>query len=89
MFKLNVKLNKENDKLEKNIIDLKDDSKFLENNNKILGKEISSIRREWLISNKCESYESLKNGVTNLHETLEKFTKDKNKLDLIISSQRT
>lgn len=88
MFKLNVQLSKVNDKLEKNIIDLKGDSQFLENRNKILGKEISSIRRESLISNKCESYESLKNGVPNLHETIEKFTKGKNKLDLILSSQR-
>lgn len=39
MFKLNVQLSKENDKLDKNIIDLidlKGDSQFLENRNKIL-----------------------------------------------------
>lgn len=39
MFELSVKLNKENDKLEKNIIDLKDHIELLENRNKILGEE--------------------------------------------------
>lgn len=39
MSGLSVKLNKENDKLEKNIIDLKDYIELLENRNKVLGEE--------------------------------------------------
>lgn len=43
MFQLSVKVSKENKKLEKSITDLKDYVEFLENSNKILGEEISSI----------------------------------------------
>lgn len=60
IIKIRVKLNKENEILEKNIVDLKDYIKFSKNNNNTLGEEIASIRSETLRSNKCESYKSLK-----------------------------
>lgn len=82
------KLTKQNDKLEKNIIGLKDHIEFLKNSNKILCEEISSIRSEYLKTNKCESCEPLKNEVTSLHETLDKFTKGKDKFDLILANQK-
>lgn len=88
MFQLSVKVSKENKKLEKSITDLKDYVEFLENSNKILGEEISSIWSESFKSNKWYSCESLKNRVTNFHETLGKFTKGKDKLNLILSSQK-
>lgn len=40
MFKIICDLVKENDKLEKNIVDIKNYIEFLENTNKILGEEI-------------------------------------------------
>lgn len=88
MFKISVNLSKENEKLENIIIDLKDYVKFLENRSKILGEEISSIKREYLNSNKCNSCNSFKNEVTSLQETLGELTKGKDKLDIIMSSQK-
>lgn len=48
MFKFSVNINKDNDKLKKKIVDLKDYIEFLENRNKIIGEEMASIRRESL-----------------------------------------
>lgn len=50
LFKLSVKLAKENEKLEKIIIDLKDYSQFLENRNKFLYEDFSIIISESLKS---------------------------------------
>lgn len=52
------------------------------------GEEITSIRNESLKLEKCETGESLKVEVTSLHETLEKLTKVKNKIYLILNNQR-
>lgn len=87
MFKLRVKLSKENDKLERSIIlrkkqifklsvKLSNYIEFMENNDKAFGNEIIEIRRELV---KCETYASLKN-VYNLHVTLGKFNEDKENL---------
>lgn len=89
MFKLNVKLTKDNDKLENHIICFEEFVEFFENSDKILGEEIVSIKSESLKSDQCKSCESLKNEVTNLYETLEKFTKFKDKLDFILSNPKT
>lgn len=51
MVKISVKLAKENKKLEKKIINLKDYVELLENDNKILKEEITSIRSNFLRSN--------------------------------------
>lgn len=77
MGKLSVKLTKESEKLEKNNIGLKNYVDFLENRNKFLYEEISSIRNESLKSTKCDSRASFKIEVVNLHETLSKITKEK------------
>lgn len=69
------------------MIDPKDYAEFLENNNKILYEEIVNIRRESLKSTKCDSCDSFKIEVANIHETLSKFTKRKENLDLILSNQ--
>lgn len=43
MFKLSVKLSKDNEKLEKIIVEFKEYIEFLENKNKVLGEEIYNI----------------------------------------------
>lgn len=48
LFRLSVKLAKENEKLKKNNSDPKDYVEFLENNNTIFSEEITSIRCESL-----------------------------------------
>lgn len=90
-----LKLNTQNKDLEKKIVDFKNYIKFLENNNKIFGAEIASIKSESLIRDKCESLirdkcescEFLKKEITNLHEILEKITNDEDKFNLIISNK--
>lgn len=86
MFKLSVKLSKENEKLERSILELKDYINFKENSDKVLENEIVEIIRQ---SVKCETHVSWKNKVDNMHETLGKFTKGKENLDLILPNQRT
>lgn len=85
LFKLNAKLIKEHDKIEKGNVDLKDYIKFLENSNETLKYEITNIRNQ---VGTCETYDSMKKEVKDLHKTLIKFTKGKEKLDLILSNQR-
>lgn len=88
LFKVGTKLVKDIEKLEMNNIDLNGYIEFLKNKNQIFGEEISSIRSESLQSDNCESCEFFKNEVTSLHETLEKFTKGKNNIDLLLSNIR-
>lgn len=87
MFKLSVKLSKENGKLEISIIVFKGYIDFLENGNKIIGEEITAIINQYLKLDKCEICVSLKIEVDDLYETLGKFTKGNEKLDLILSSK--
>lgn len=50
--------------------------------------KIDEFRRKTLKYRKCEIFDSLKNKVKRLHETLGKFTKGKENLDLILFNQR-
>lgn len=74
----------ENDKLINQNLDLKEYLGFLEESNKSLKLEINNIRNA---RETCETCVSLKKEVIDLHETLGKFTKEKENLDLILSSQ--
>ena len=84
MFKLSNKLIKENDKINKSSIDLKDYLEFLEMSNKTLKHEIYNIRN---LDRTHETCALIKKGVKYLYEILSKFTKRKENLDLILSSQ--
>lgn len=72
LFKLNTKLIKENDKIKKCILDLKDYLKFLEKSNETLKYEKVNFRNQ---VNLCEACVSMKKKVKDLHETLSKFIK--------------
>lgn len=50
MFKLSVKFNKYNEKLERRIIDFKEYIEFLVSRNKIIGEEIANIKNQSLKS---------------------------------------
>lgn len=74
LLKLNVTLIKEDDKIEKVNINLKNYIEFQENSNEILRYELTSIRNQ---DSQCDTYVSMKNEVNDLHETLIKFTKER------------
>lgn len=89
MYKLSFNISRDNERLGNSIIDFNQYVEFLKNSNKVFGEEIYSIRNEYLKPEKCEEYKSLRIKVTCLYETLEKVTKGKNKVDIILSNQIT
>lgn len=86
LFKISVKLVEENDRIKKHNLDLKESVKFLEERKKSLKLEITNLRNS---RETCDTYVSFKKEVIDLHETLSKFTKGKENIDLILSSQKT
>lgn len=89
MFDLSVKLSKKNDELERNILAFQNHIKALESENDNISDEMNTLRRQDLKINKCETCDSLRNEIENLHETLSKFTQGKQNLDMILSNQTT
>lgn len=55
MFKWSVKVNKDFEKLERNIINFNDHIGFLEKSNKMLGLKLGKFRRHPLKSSNCET----------------------------------
>lgn len=47
---------------------------------------MNAIKRQTFKSNRCEFCDALRNEVNNLHKTLSKFTKEKDKHDMILSN---
>lgn len=73
------------DKIKKGNLYFKEYVEFLEESNNLLKLETTNIRN---FRETCETCVSLKREVTKLHKTLGKLTKEKENLDLILSSQR-
>lgn len=71
LFKKSVELVKGNNKLRKWKQYLIEHVKYLQESNKSFKLETTKVRN-WRET--CETYVSLKNEVTNLHETLGKFS---------------
>lgn len=88
MFGLTIKLSKENEKLERNILASKNHVNHLESDNNRLSNELDEFRRQSLKSSKFETCDSLRNEIEILHETLSKFAKGKENLGLTLSNQR-
>lgn len=74
MFKISAILVEENDRIEKNNLDLKEYIVSLEENNKTLKLEVANIKNS---RETCETYVLLKKEVMNFLETLSKFNKGK------------
>lgn len=74
LFKMNTELVKENDKHRECNLVLKENSRSLEEFNKLLKIEIIKIRNS---KENCETCVSLKKEVIELHETLGKFIQGK------------
>lgn len=79
MFRISSELVKENDKLRKRNIDLKEHVIILEESNKSFKIEKAKIRNP---RETCETFVSLKKEVVDFHETLGKLTKEKKSLTL-------
>lgn len=84
LFRISAKLVKENDKLRKYNLNLKEYLWSIEESNKLFKLEITKIRNS---RESCETRVSLEKEVIESHETLGKFIQGKEKPDLIISSQ--
>lgn len=83
IFKINSKFGEENDKLKNQNLYLYGYLGFLEESNKSIKLEITGIRNSRETSETCDS---LKKEIIGMHDTLDKFTKGKENLDLILSS---
>lgn len=79
MFKLSSKLIEENDKIKKRNLDL------LEKRIEMRKYKIANIRNQ---TRTCKICVSMKKKVKDLHETISKFIKEKENLDLILSNQK-
>lgn len=84
MFKLISKLIEENYRIKKRELELKYYLEFLKKSNEALKFKIDNIKNP---VRTCKTCDYMKKEVTHLHESLSKFSKVKEKIDLILSSQ--
>lgn len=84
MFASSVKLDKENEKLERNSLTLKDDIEYLKGKVNKWNWKLAWDHSLNQVNVKVVLF--FLNEIENLHEMISKFTKDKENIDLILSN---